>query len=134
MSKITIAGNAVVITSSMKLEDLKTIKKYRPEALVLKGGEDGKEPIFVVSVTDDGYGSINKYGATFASETHDEAKLATITMAGEFADETNICEAVADAFGSAKSNLDKIEATLSEVLEEIVADKKAVMESITVVQ
>ena len=51
MSKAIIAGEAVVVTSSMKLEDLETIAKYRPEALTLKGGEDGKEPIFAISIT-----------------------------------------------------------------------------------
>ena len=44
MAKIVIAGDAVVVTSAMKLEDIKTIEKYRPKELVLKGGEDGKEP------------------------------------------------------------------------------------------
>ena len=42
MAKITIAGDAVVVTSALKLEDIKTIEKYRRNALVLKGGEDGK--------------------------------------------------------------------------------------------
>ena len=41
MAKIVIAGDAVVVTSAMKLEDIKTIEKYRPKELVLKGGEDG---------------------------------------------------------------------------------------------
>lgn len=49
MAKIVIAGDAVVVTSAMKLEDIKTIEKYRPKELVLKGGEDGKEAIHSVS-------------------------------------------------------------------------------------
>ena len=48
MAKIVIAGDAVIVTSTMKLEDIKTIAKYRPKALTLMGGEDGKEPIFAV--------------------------------------------------------------------------------------
>mgnify|MGYP007102082194 CR=1 FL=1 len=43
MAKITIAGEAVIITSALKLEDIKKVQKYRPKELVLKGGEDGKE-------------------------------------------------------------------------------------------
>mgnify|MGYP007049942276 CR=1 FL=1 len=31
MAKITIAGDAAVVTSAMKLEDIKTIEKYRPK-------------------------------------------------------------------------------------------------------
>ena len=53
MAKITIAGDAAVVTSAMKLEDIKTIEKYRPKELVLKGGEDGKEPIFCLLYTSD---------------------------------------------------------------------------------
>lgn len=59
MAKIVIAGDAVVVTSAIKLEDLRNIKKYRPAALILKGGEDGKEPIFAVDVTN-GNGDINQ--------------------------------------------------------------------------
>ena len=62
MAKIVIAGDAVVVTSAMKLEDIKTIEKYRPKELVLKGGEDGKEPIFGVGTTH-GAGNINAVGA-----------------------------------------------------------------------
>ena len=44
MAKIVIAGDAVVITSALKLEDIKTIAKYNPKALTLMGGEDGRSP------------------------------------------------------------------------------------------
>ena len=79
MAKIVIAGDAVVVTSAMKLEDIKTIEKYRPKELVLKGGEDGKEPIFGVGTTH-GAGNINAVGASFGSETRDDDKLACITL------------------------------------------------------
>ncbi len=134
MAKITIAGDAVVVTSAIKLEDLKTIKKYRPEALTLKGGEDNKEEIFKVSVTD-GDGSINNFGATFGSATRDDAKLATFTMVinglGEGAD---IKDVVADKIGSSIINLNKLEASLPAVIDEIAAEKASVLERITVAQ
>lgn len=133
-AKITIAGNAVVVTSALKLEDYRTIAKYRPDALILNGGEDGKTPIFAVAVTDRGNGEINKYGATFGSESHDEAKLATITMAADCVGNDDIKEFVADQIGSAVINLHKLEETLPAVLEEITAEKAAVMESISVAQ
>jgi len=79
MAKIVIAGDAVVVTSALKLEDIHTIEKYRPKALVLKGGEDGKEPIFAIGTTS-GAGNINEVGASFGRESHDEGKLATVTM------------------------------------------------------
>lgn len=133
MAKIVIAGEAVVITSAMKLEDLRTIAKYRPEALVLKGGEDGKEPIFAVTVTPRGGGDINQYGASFATESHDEAKLATITMVGLPTD-GDVREAVAERVGNAIINLNKLEETLPGVLAEIAAEKQAVLSNIHVAQ
>ena len=134
MAKITIAGDAVVVTSAMKLEDLRTISKYRPNALTLMGGEDGKEPVFAISVIKNGLaGEINKYGASFGSETHDDEKLATITMTACVA-EGDIREVVADHIGSAIINLTKLEETLPAVLDEIAAEKAAVMDSITVAQ
>lgn len=130
MSKVLIAGEAVVITSAMKLEELQIIKKYRPKALTLYGGEDGKEPIFVIDTTA-GSGDINKYGAAFGSTSHDDAKLATITMcaAGITGD---VREWVADQIGGAIINLNKLEATLPAVLEEIAAEKADVLNNITV--
>lgn len=131
MAKVVIAGDAVVVTSSLKLDDLLTIAKYRPEALVLRGGEDNKEKLFCISANKRGIGEINKYGATFGSESHDDARLATITL-GLSVTEDDAKEVIADALGSALTNLSKIEATLPEVLEQIADEKAAVMETITV--
>lgn len=133
MAKIVIAGEAVVITSTMKLEDLRTIAKYRPDALTLKGGKDGKEPVFAVSVTRSGDGDINQYGASFATESHDDAKLATITLVGLPAGE-DIREAVAERVGNAIINLNKLEETLPGVLQEIAAEKQEVLSNISVAQ
>jgi len=132
MSKIVIAGEAVVVTSAIKLEDLRKIAKYRPDALVLKGGEDGKEPIFRVGVCN-GTGKINKYGAEFGAETHDDAKLATITLVTDGLD-GDIRESVAEAIGASILNLNKLEESLPAVLAEIDAEKDAILSNITVAQ
>lgn len=133
MAKITVAGEAVVITSAIKLEDYEKVAKYRPAALTLMGGEDGKEPIFRVAVCPCGKGCINQYGAEFCTATHDDRKLASITMV--FAGEgENIKDAVADEIGPALLNLNKIEETIPAVLREIDAEKAKIMESITVAQ
>ena len=134
MAKVVVAGDAVVVTSDFKFEDLETIAKYRPEALVLMGGEDNKEKVFVVSVNKRGVGDINKYGATFNSESHDEAKRATITFVVDWADGNDIKERVADAFGSAITNLNALEQTLPQILEEIAKEKEAIKESISIIQ
>lgn len=129
MAKVIIAGNAVVINSSVKLEDLKKVEKYRPSALTLYGGEDGKEPVFRVTVGT-GTGSINKNGACFSGATHDEAKLATITMV--VGNTENIKEFVADEFGGALINLSKIEEKLPGIIADIASERNAVMNSISV--
>lgn len=132
MAKITIAGDAVVVTSTMKLEDLKLIKKYRPKELFLKGGEDGKETIFGIAVVD-GCGDIGPYGVSFGRESHDESKLATVTMCMK-SGAGDIKEVVADEIGYAVMLLGKLEEKLPAVVEDIKAEKTAILNNITVAQ
>ncbi len=132
MAKIVIAGDAIVITSSMKLEDIQTIQKYRPKELVLKGGEDGKEPIFAIGVTN-GAGNINEVGASFGRASHDDEKFATITMVTDGVT-GDVKEWVADRIGGAIINLNKLEEKLPAVLAEIEGQKAEVMGNITVAQ
>ena len=132
MAKIQIVGNAAVVTSSMKLEDLATIQKYRPNALQLMGGENNKEPIFCVAVGNNaGHGEINGNGAYFTDTTHDANKLACITLClnGVLGD---VKEYVADKLGKAITHLNALEATLPEVLTAVSQEKAAVLASISV--
>lgn len=130
MARVTIAGNALIVTSALSLEDLKTVKKYRPDALILKGGEDGKEPIFGISLCDS---EINSCSVSFCEETRDQAKLATLTTAINYAGE-DIADYVSDKYGAAITNLNKLEETLPAVLAEIAANKEAIKRNITVIQ
>ena len=131
MAKIVIAGDAVVVKSELKLEDIKTIEKYRPNDLVLKGGEDGKEPIFRLGTTT-GAGSINSVGASFGREASDGSGLACITMVKSGVPTDEVKEWAADTLGSAIINLNALEAKLPEVLDAIAAEKATVMANITV--
>ncbi len=131
MANVKIAGDAVVITSTMKLEDLNTLKKYRPDALVLK--DENKEPIFAVGTTSTGRGDINEFGVTFDSEARDDTKKAVVTVVVP----TGIADIkayVADKLGMAINNLNKLEEGLTGVIDEINAEKAKVLESITVVE
>lgn len=136
MAKVVIAGNAVVITSSMKLEDIRTIKKYYPDALVLQGGKCGQEPIFAIDVENnaDGCGKINQYGASFAASTRNEEGLATITLICSEKVEGDIKEYVADKLGLAISRLNMLEETLPDILHIIEAKKAQVVGSISIAQ
>lgn len=130
MAKIQVLGDAVVLTSAHTLENLRTIAKYRPDALVLKGGEDGKEPVFAISV-DGRTDGVNKFGATFNAASRDGKKLAQITTF--IGNAENLKEVIADKYGAALVRLNKLEATLPAVLEEVRAERDAVMQSITIV-
>lgn len=133
MAKVTIAGKAIVITSALKLEELETVKKYQPKALVLLGGEDGKEPIFAVGVVRGSAGNIVNVGVEFGEETHDDQKLATMTLMVP-GDVKDMKEYVADKYGAALVNLKKLEDTLPAVVEAIAASKKSIMDNISVAQ
>ena len=131
MAKVVIAGEAVVITSTLKLEEIKNIAKYRPAELTLKGGENGKEPIFAIAPTT-GAGSINQNGASFGREASDGSGLACVTMVKSGVPTEEVKEWAADTLGSAIINLNALEAKLPEVLDAIAAEKATVMENITV--
>ena len=131
MAKITVVGESVVVTSAITLEDYKMIAKYRPTKLVLKGGDDGKEPIFAVGIASNPRGSINKVGAEFGGIAHDGSGKATITFDLPRVD-SDVKEAVAEKVGAAIIYLNKLEETLPAVVEEIAAEKAAVMEDISV--
>ena len=133
MAKVTIAGKALVITSNLKLTDLETVKKYQPKALILMGGEDGKEPVFAIGAVRGGTGKIGTIGVEFGEETHDDQKLATMTLMAP-ADVKDMKEYVADKYGAALMNLAKLEENLPAVVAAIAADKQAIMDNINVAQ
>lgn len=133
MAKVTIAGRALVITSDLKLTDLETVRKYQPKALILMGGEDGKEPVFAVAAVRGSAGKIGNIGVEFGEETHDDAKLATMTLMVP-SDVEDMKEYVADKYGAALMNLAKLETVLPAVVEAISAEKQSIMDSISVAQ
>jgi hypothetical protein len=134
MAKLSLLGNAVVITSAMKLEDIRTIEKYNKDALILKEDVEGKKvPVFGVATGSTG--EINQNGATFADATRDDDKFAQITLCTCAAGITgDVKEWLADKFGKAIVRLNQLEATIPGVLDDIAADRAAVMANITVVQ
>lgn len=80
MAKTKIFGEAIVVTSTIKLEDLKKVERYSCNSLILKGGEDGKQPIFGVCVAKEGMGNISSISASFAPTTRNADGYATVTM------------------------------------------------------
>lgn len=131
MAKFTIAGNALVITSALKLTELETVKKYRPKALTLMGGENNKEELFCIDVGPSGNGGINAFGACYCGATHDTEEKACITITLDGV-QGNVKEYVADKYGKAVTYLTQLEATLPDVLAAIAEQKASIMANITV--
>ncbi len=131
MAKMTVAGNALVVTAGVKLSDIKMVKKYRPEALTLYEGE-GKDrtPVFKLGV---GASGISNYGAEFDEEARDGSGVAICTILLPTGVE-DVTEYISDKFGRAILKLNKLEETLPGIISEI-ADEKAMIEAnITIAQ
>ena len=131
MAKITIAGDSIVITSSKTLDAIKDLEKYRPKALRLYECDEDGNKSEVFRVASGTTGIINGNGAVFASVTHDDQKLASITMPIP-AGTVNAVDYAAEKIGKAITLLSKVEAQFDEALAEVAAEKAAVRECITV--
>ena len=132
MAKIKVLGNSIVIISSVKLEDFKKVEKYRPSALTLMGGEDGKEPIFRVGTK---HSNISEYGVEFNCATRDDEKKAMLTMYYIAENEdADVKDDIIESLGVPLLNLEKIEAIIPTVIEEIDAERASVAAKIEVIQ
>lgn len=129
MAKTKIFGDAIVITSTLKLDELKSVAKYHKEKLSLYGGEDGKELLFGVRVAPSGMGTLSEVGACFAPASRIEGGYATITMTVP-AGVADAKKWMVDEFGGALMKLAELEEKLPAVVASIVAAEKAVADSI----
>ena len=130
MSKIKIAGNAVVVESALKLEDIKTVKRYNEAALVLMEGEgEYKEPVIAIDVAGNPKGRIKSNAAALGGVTANRHALITFVVPGAAAD---IKKWVGENLTGAVMKLNKLEKSVAEALVKITADQKAVMDAITV--
>lgn len=129
---IRIVGHAAVLTSSMKLADLKTIAKYQPDALNMKGGKDNEETIFMANIAEKGFGGFcGTKGVMFAPTTTDADGHATVTVSVPEGTEKP-AEWFVENYGGAVMKLNKLEATLPAVLAKLDADKKTVLDAIAI--
>jgi hypothetical protein len=128
MAKITVAGGCFVVTSEVSMEDLELVKKHRPKALKIVD-EETKEELFAVGT---GGNSLNDFGISFGGVSNGERKLASVTLPIP-RDVEDVQAYVAEKAGVAVVNLNRIEAGIGKVLEEIRAEHKKVTDSIKVV-
>lgn len=140
MAKIVIAGNAAVITSTKTLEDIKTLEKYNPKALILAEAEldclgnpmpNTFKEVFKVA-TSSGKGSVSQHGVVFNGTSRGGDNFATVTIT--IPDEVEeVSEYVMDTIGEAIMRLNAVEANVSEALLEVDRNKAAVMAHVTII-
>ena len=134
MAKVKIVGDAVILTSELKLDDIKLVEKTAPHALSLYGEEDGREvALFTIgtSKTAGFPGCVTKAGITFSKASRDGG-YAQITFSIPEGD-GDPKELVAEKIGVALMNLNKIEASLPDVIDDINEAKEAMLDCIEVI-
>lgn len=109
MAKIRILGEAIVVTSSLKLEDIKTVKKYSPNDLVIL---KDKEPVFALGTNSEG---ISDMGISFCKA--DKDGFATMTIVKR--DQPDLKKFFLDEFGGAIAHLNALEEKLPASIEAI---------------
>ena len=130
MANIKVAGDAIVLTSELKLEDIKLVRKYQPKALTIYGEKDGKEyPEFSIGAYN-GEGCITKDGITFGRASR-EGGFAQITLKMP-EDDGDPKEVVADLIGGAVMKLRYLEGVIPDVIEDIEHEREAMLDMIEI--
>jgi len=131
MAKARILGTSVTITSAIKVADLKTLAKFKPEALkLIETVGSAKEEKFSVALgTNPITPSVTKYGVVFNSENADGYAEVTLPIPTSIAADKRK-EYVADTYGYALLNLNQLERQIAEVITETEADFIAINEGI----
>lgn len=125
--KATINGAAMVVSSDFTPDELKKIKKYRPDALKLM--KDNKVE-FMIGIGTDNVGSLNSCGAIFSPLTNADGK-ATITLPLASAD-GDLKAFAEENYGYPLLKIRKIEEGLAAAVSEADAEAALISEAITI--
>ena len=131
--KATLNANALIIQSAVTVEQIKKLKKLKPEALVVfEKNEDtkAKTPVFMIGLTP-GCAMLDNTGILFDGATRDEHGYATATLMFP-TDAADPKEAIADVYGVALTRLKAWEESTPAVIESVEADRAALLSSIEV--
>lgn len=121
--RIAIIADKFAVNSSIKLEDIELLKKYKPDALKIRD-EEGND-LFAIDYKA-GQPSISKFGVTFSAVAGRTAKVA---LTGEIpAGTSNPKEFVADRVGVAVDYINQLENEIPAVVETIKATRKTLMD------
>ena len=132
MANVKKFGEAVVITSAAKLEDIAKIAKYRPEALTLYSEGEDKEPLFMIGTCPKRVGEVSEYGIAFGGADGNGFAQATVVYTGPAGNDDEVKAAIADSMGAQIAMLTKLEETFPALLEQIDADIASILSSIEI--
>lgn len=126
--KVKVNGNVVVLESTLKMSDLEKVKKYRPDALSVRGGKDNEQVLFTVMPAAVGGDGLAEKVAFFAPALNGKASItiSNIPAAAKVNDET-LKGYIADTIGQAKGYVEQLEASLPAVVEQITTQRAALM-------
>lgn len=130
--KAIITGNAIVLNSTLSMEDLTLVQKYKSDALKVVDPES-KETLFEVVPMDGGNGAFGADAAYLAPGLDGKASVTITKIPSEVRGNTEALKGyVADLIGGGKAYMEKLESELPGVAEAIKTERKAIMDGITV--
>lgn len=128
MANVKIVGNAVVLTSELKAEELSTVKKFTKDGLKLKD-EKGNE-IFAIAYTP-GCSAISDYGVNYGEVNAEGYAQATFVMDENVKAEDRMAT-VLDNYAIAIGNLKTLETYIREAVTGITKTVEEIKDSIEV--
>lgn len=121
-AQAVVVGSSCVVKSTLTPADIKRIKKFHPEALVMDD-EDG-EPVFAIDIDETMPGSINNNGACFGSATSTDGKATITIILDPEAEDT--AELVYERLGRALMYLKEMEEHIAEVLPDLDTEEREI--------
>ena len=126
-AQIIMAGEVAIIKSAYSYEDIETLSKYSPKALVLTEKDDDGDKHTVFRVCTSAISSASKNGIEFAKTDSDTASVAVALP------RTEAEKYVMDVLGPIAVKLGKLEEGFEAALAEVEATKVAIQGMITTI-
>jgi hypothetical protein len=130
MSKVKIIGNAVVITSDLKVEEILKVKKFTKSGLKLRD-EKGNE-IFAIDYRPGANSSISEHGIVYGEVNTEGYAQVSLLMAEDVKPEDRM-NVLLDDFAIALGNLNTLETYIREAATELEGTVETIKSSIEVV-
>lgn len=118
-----VVGCSCTIKSTLTPADIKRVKKFHPEALVMDD-KDGM-PMFAIDIDESMPGSINNNGACFGAATSTDGK-AEITIVLDPAAADNMVDLVYERLGRSLMYLKEMEEHIAEVLPDLDTEEREI--------